>query len=51
MMRVGIVVLVLVVLVVGFLYFPRGCAVANAADNATLAVGHGDVDTMHAGIA
>ena len=49
MRRVGIVVLVLVVLVVGFLYFPRGGAVANAADNATLAVVHGDVDTMHAG--
>lgn len=45
----GIVLLVLVVLIVGFLYFPRSGSVASAANAATVAVVRGDVDLMHAG--
>lgn len=45
----GIVLLVLVVVIVGFLYFPRNGSVANAANAATVAVIRGDVDSMRAG--
>jgi len=50
MKRVGIVLLVLVVAVAAFLFVPRAGNVA-AADAATLAVLHGDVETQHAGAA
>lgn len=49
MKRLGIVVLVLIVALTAFLYFPRGGAVADAANSATLAVVRGDVDSMHRG--
>ena len=48
MKRVGIVLLALLVAVAAFLFFPRAGTVA-AADAATLAVLHGDVEAQHAG--